>query len=125
VRTTHVITEFYCCSLFRISAVDAREVGDTLEEAEALRRHAAAGLAKELDLRVPARLVEHEDPQLDASALAGAQLVRGAVRVLVAAVRKHAHADARVLVLVEVEQALENANAHWLPFCFGAAASEV
>jgi hypothetical protein len=41
--------------------------------------------------------------------LAGAQLVRGAVRVLVAAVRAHAHPAARVLVLVEVEEAPEGA----------------
>jgi hypothetical protein len=77
-------------------AVGAHKVSDALEAAEAPRRHVTARLAKELHLRVPISQVAHEQPWLDANALAGAQLVGRTVRVLVAAPHGHAHAVAHV-----------------------------
>ena len=77
-------------------AVGARKVSDVLELAETPCRHVSSRLAEELHLRVPLHQVAHEQQRLDTGALAGAQLVGRAVRVLVAAPHGHAHAATRV-----------------------------
>ncbi len=88
-------------------AVGARKVGHALEAAEALCRHVAALPSKQLQLSIEHCVVHDRDVRLHAPAVAGANLVRLAVFVLVASAGRVAQAFARVLVLVEVQQAFE------------------